>query len=246
MRKILLSTILFIICISICAPLFAQVGINTTLPQGILHIDAQSNTSGTTNTRDDVIILENGNVGLGILSPSVKLHIVSVTQGGGFALQDGTQGANYILVSDADGNAFWKESEVSEFTVISSENSSTSSFTAASYTYDPGLRLIFPRSGTYSISIITRLTMNRAASAVALVRVYLAPLAASLSFPGAAQVIGSVIVENNIYQSYINQNIEVNATTGLTARLVYSVEGQFTAASGTLQASWSGTHIRVK
>lgn len=235
----------FIICIGICGQLFAQVGINTSVPQGIFHVDAKNNTSGTANAGDDVVVLPNGNMGIGTLAPSVKLHIVSAVVGKGFALQDGTQGNGYVLVSDANGNAYWNDSGVSEFTVIPTQNSTTTSFMGSSFTYDPGFRLMFNKVGTYSISLIIRLTVNRAASVNPIVRVYLSPLSALLSFPGAAQVIGTKTT-NNVYQMHINQNIEVNATTGLAARLIFSLTGDFTAPSGTLQAYWSGTHIRVK
>ena len=50
-----------------------------------------------------------GNVGIGTTSftPSTKLDIRASTAGTGFRLVDGSQGANKVLQSDANGNASW-------------------------------------------------------------------------------------------------------------------------------------------
>ncbi len=89
---------------------FGQVGIGTTNPQGILHIDAATNTVlGTTSTHtDDFIITSTGNVGIGTLAPSTKLEINSSTAGS-IKIVDGTQGEGKVLVSDATGIGTWQE-----------------------------------------------------------------------------------------------------------------------------------------
>ncbi len=105
MRKYLfIAVILFLGC-----QLQAQIGINTELPQGILHIDGKGDTSGSTNVSDDVIINANGNVGVGTLSPTTKLHIVTnETDLPAMRLSDGTEGLNKVLGSkDANGNLTW-------------------------------------------------------------------------------------------------------------------------------------------
>ena len=43
-----------------------------------------------------------GDIGMGTTSPTSTLHV-----NGDFRLEDGTQGANKVLISDADGNASW-------------------------------------------------------------------------------------------------------------------------------------------
>jgi hypothetical protein len=225
---------------------FSQVGINTQVPQGILHIDPQSDTSGINNVGDDIIVTQDGNIGLGTIAPATKLHIVSNIVGKGFALQDGTQNNNYILVSDNDGNASWVESEVSQFSVIPQVTSGAISFTGNTYTYDPGLRLTFAKEGTYSLSIWTRLVLNRSASDVPLIKVQFVPVGSSNKYIGSAQVVASYISSTIYHEAYINQNIEVTSSTGLTARLEFSISGQFSPASGMLQAMWKGTHIKVK
>ncbi|MBQ0117500.1 MAG: hypothetical protein KBS98_06260 [Flavobacterium sp.] len=53
------------------------------------------------------VIKNNGRVGINTLYPTAKLSIVADTISRGFALKDGSQGANKILMSDASGNARW-------------------------------------------------------------------------------------------------------------------------------------------
>lgn len=97
--------------------LYSQVGLNTKNPQGVFHIDGLINnplSSAPNNLQqtDDVVVSVLGNVGLGTITPTKKLAIIS---GGtkaspldGFKLQDGTQGAGNVLVSDEDGSAHWE------------------------------------------------------------------------------------------------------------------------------------------
>lgn len=235
-----------LISLAIAYPTSAQVGINTKNPQGILHIDAKDNTSGNTNSDDDIIVTQDGNLGIGTLNPTTKLHIVSSSIGKGFALQDGSQGSNYILVSDNNGNAYWTESEVSQFTIIPSATSPTTTFAGNTYKYDPGFRLTFPRYGTYSVSIITRLILNRSANETPIIRVQLVSATTVNDYLGSAQILATPISSTTYHQAYINQNIEVTAAIGLIARLEYSVSGQFIATTGTLTTIWNGTYIRVK
>lgn len=100
----------------------SQVGINTMNPQGILHIDPLSNTSGVNNALDDVVVTTSG-VGLGTTMPSTRLHIktsgvkipgVKDTPIPGFRLEDGNEGLTKALVSDATGLATWKDMVLTE------------------------------------------------------------------------------------------------------------------------------------
>ncbi|MGV0922722.1 hypothetical protein [Empedobacter tilapiae] len=54
----------------------AQVGIGTSTPQGILHVDPKENSDGTLlTTNDDVIISTDGKIGIGTTNPTEKLHV---------------------------------------------------------------------------------------------------------------------------------------------------------------------------
>ncbi|WP_146212665.1 hypothetical protein [Dysgonomonas alginatilytica] len=97
--------ILFFLIISVVPVLFAQVGVNTTSPAGVFHIDPNKN-SPTTVT-DDVVVDVTGNMGLGTLSPAAKVHIAVPAGNVAFRMTDGSQAADRILMSDASGNASW-------------------------------------------------------------------------------------------------------------------------------------------
>lgn len=47
--------------------------------------------------------VSSGKVGIGVASPAAKLDVA-----GSVKIADGTQGANKVLVSDANGLATWK------------------------------------------------------------------------------------------------------------------------------------------
>lgn len=96
---------------------YAQVGINTTNPQGIFHIDSNANNNVTgvptsAQTKDDVIFTPDGNLGIGEIKNGVKVNLNSGGTNGNpisaFALQDGNEAATKALTSDANGYATWK------------------------------------------------------------------------------------------------------------------------------------------
>ena len=107
-RYILLTCILF----SVILYITAQVGINTQNTQGIFHLDAAgdnaaSGTIAAAQSVNDILIDNTGNVGIGTLTPTARVHLKSSVAGQAFRLADGTQGENKILLGDADGNAWW-------------------------------------------------------------------------------------------------------------------------------------------
>lgn len=92
--------------------MFAQVGIGTTNPLGVLHIDGKKNNGSTnspTNIKDDVIIATtSGNLGIGTLTPAAKVTVINNDNvKPTIRIDDGTQGLNKILTSDANGVASW-------------------------------------------------------------------------------------------------------------------------------------------
>lgn len=104
----------------------SQIGINTTNPKALLHIDGASSVA-TTNPEtgnvtsvhaiDDVVITDLGNVGIGTISPSVKLDINS-TSVGAIKITDTTEGINKMLVSDANGVGSWASVAGSWYAVL--------------------------------------------------------------------------------------------------------------------------------
>lgn len=104
---------------------FAQnkTGVNTKNPQGALHVDPKKNNAATgtptgTQPDDDFIVDANGNVGIGVLAPSVKLHIKNATSPA-LTIVDGTQLANKILGSDANGVGTWIIPPVTKSSILS-------------------------------------------------------------------------------------------------------------------------------
>lgn len=100
MKKLIFSTSLGLAMIS---GVKAQIGINTTAPQGVLHIDAKNNTSGSTNTSDDFIIKEDGKVGIGTINPQSTLEI-----NGKIKITDDRYKSDMILTSGSDGTTSWQ------------------------------------------------------------------------------------------------------------------------------------------
>lgn len=91
--------LLGIFCIGL---LNAQVGVNTKEPKGMLHIDPRSDTqTDGSNASDDVIITNDGKLGIGTLNPNVLLHIktngTTTNPITAFRLEDGNQGNDRIL-----------------------------------------------------------------------------------------------------------------------------------------------------
>lgn len=115
----------------------AQVGINTSNASAMLDVVSKGNTAATkaleinnSSATEMLTVLNNGNVGININNPATKLHIVSSTAGSGFQLVDGSQGANKILTSDANGAATWQTPAASGITSITGTSPITASTTS--------------------------------------------------------------------------------------------------------------------
>lgn len=93
--------------------LHAQVGVNTENPQQLFHVDGKKDNpnSGAPNATqqiNDVVITENGQIGVGTSSPTRKLEINNGATAGAIKIVDGTQGENKVLMSNAEGVGSWQ------------------------------------------------------------------------------------------------------------------------------------------
>lgn len=75
----------FLLCFSVFN---AQVGIGTNDPKGVLHIDSKSNnaTPSATVNDDDLIITNDGKVGIGTINPTTKVDLRNSSLKGIFAI----------------------------------------------------------------------------------------------------------------------------------------------------------------
>jgi hypothetical protein len=77
------------------------IGINTTNPQGILHIAASQ-------PADDAVIDSDGRMGVGIMPSTVKLDLrTSAATPDAIRIQDGSQADGRLLISDEYGTGTW-------------------------------------------------------------------------------------------------------------------------------------------
>lgn len=91
----------------------AQMGINTNKPQQLLHIDGAKDNKqlplSSAMIDNDVVVTNTGRMGIGEISPNVKMDIKSLSFGQGFRLADGTEGDGKMLTSiNSTGDANWK------------------------------------------------------------------------------------------------------------------------------------------
>lgn len=109
MLKYRISYLSIIISLIITLPSYSQIGINTENPKYLLHVDGAKNnpTSGVVSASqllDDVIVDNNGNVGLGAIPmSSVKLEVNGALFLAGTSLEPEMR-----LISNANGDATWK------------------------------------------------------------------------------------------------------------------------------------------
>ena len=104
-KSVAVVAILFISC-----TMYSQVGINTKDIRGVYHIDAaKDNTSTITASQqaNDIVIDTDGNMGVGTIVPTARLHLKSNTAYGAFRINDGSEAKGRILQGDAAGNTFW-------------------------------------------------------------------------------------------------------------------------------------------
>ncbi|REC48854.1 hypothetical protein [Chryseobacterium pennipullorum] len=129
----------------VCGSLWirAQVGINTSAPEGILHVDGMKNTSASTSTSyyDDVVITSSGNMGVGTKTPKTRLDLRSgerlnaigigatsqtaaAAKAGALRYNSGSQDLSY-----SNGSSWIPLAHKTSNDFVDAENSSAQSFT---------------------------------------------------------------------------------------------------------------------
>lgn len=107
-RFLLLAVILFSLRL-----VQAQIGINTENPLTLFHVDSAGDNSVSPTAAqlsNDVVITTSGSMGVGTLTPSVKLEIAN-TSGAtpNLRIVDGSTMSAKVLESDADGVGRWTD-----------------------------------------------------------------------------------------------------------------------------------------
>ena len=90
----------------------AQIGINTEYPKALLHIDGLGNNTEYSGYEDDIVVTDEGNIGIGDTNADTKIAIktrgTSSDVVKGFRLKNGTQAKGLLLTSDGSGVASWQ------------------------------------------------------------------------------------------------------------------------------------------
>lgn len=87
----------------------AQVGINTEDIRGVFHLDTAADNNAVISplsASNDVVITSDGNMGVGTITPTSRLHIKSDSPYSAFRLRTSTS-TGAVLLGDSSGNAFW-------------------------------------------------------------------------------------------------------------------------------------------
>ncbi|MDR1653342.1 MAG: hypothetical protein LBS01_06810 [Prevotellaceae bacterium] len=86
---------------------FAQVGIGTEYPSGMLHIDGKMDNTPLPDSLqqvDDFVVTADGKVGIGTAAPTETLEVNASM----IAIRDGSQGQGKVFVSDDEGVGTWQ------------------------------------------------------------------------------------------------------------------------------------------
>lgn len=110
MKKI--KYILPICLLCIANAIFSQVGVNTQKGiGGVFHIDAANNDDASPTAAqmaDDVFVNTLGQLGVGTVAPTKKLHIQTTSAAPALRIADGSEMAGKVLTSDASGYSRWQ------------------------------------------------------------------------------------------------------------------------------------------
>lgn len=134
------------------AEIYPQVGINTTSPLGVFHLHG---------VLTDVIVNEDGNMGVGTLSPQAKIHIktggTAASPVTGLRIKDTNEGVNKILTAiDNSGSATWKQVKGSKGELLHAQKQTFPKgvrTTIKFYEYSGKSYISIPEDGNYLVFI---------------------------------------------------------------------------------------------
>lgn len=111
--NLLYKFLLLLLCTSIVESVFSQgVAINTQNSGSgtVFQIDAAGdNATSVTATQalNDIVIMNTGNIGVGTVSPTNRLHVKTASGQGALRINDGTEKSGRVLYSQLDGTSVW-------------------------------------------------------------------------------------------------------------------------------------------
>ena len=118
--------------------------------------------NGVTGSNSDaMVILKNGNIGIGTSTPSYRLSVISPTAGA-IQIQDGTQAAGYILTSDANGIGTWQKTSVNSTSATLGAGVNIPYTTTGSY-LNTGSTITLP-PGKFSVTVSMLMTTGSASA----------------------------------------------------------------------------------
>ena len=137
-----MKKIILIATIAISAYSYSQVGVNTTNPQQVFHVDGKKDNPSTGapsigQQLDDVVVDSKGSLGIGVTQPTRRIDIKSETPGA-IKIVDGTQGLDKIFMSDANGVGTWRAPQSFKDVVIGQFYRSANGSEIAVYSDDSG------------------------------------------------------------------------------------------------------------
>lgn len=140
---------------------FAQgkVGVNNTNPQGVLHVDGKKDNPATgapntTQADNDVIVTQDGKIGAGTLTPGARLDVRGAAQGQAIKIVDGTQGVDRVLTSDANGNAYWRQTAAVKNTILGSLSAGGVNIPSTQGSYlSTGSSITLPANSRYIVTV---------------------------------------------------------------------------------------------
>lgn len=191
-----------------------------------------------------------GNVGLGISSPTAKLHINSSTSPA-FRLVDGTQGAGRVLKSDANGNASWIQDNTALPTIIATLGTGA---TISATTVDPalngtdtGTRITLPANSKYIIMcyMLVRASKTVPSNGYAWLQSTFTESATSNTHSSDIQgsfYISGAIIPNQNYFNMMNGAIVIQNSTSSPKTYYYRVRLAYSSGltAGTEVSSFGG------